>query len=43
MKVSEDPSLYKHKKKEVITEEVDEDAMYSSEPNQIISNTDEEI
>ena len=43
MKVSQDPGLYKHKKKEVITEEVDEDAMYSSEPNQIISNTDEEI
>ena len=43
MNMSDDAGLYKQKKKEIIPEEVDEDAMYSSEPNQIITNTDEEI
>ena len=44
MKVQDDAGLYKQKKKDVvIPEEVDEDAMYSEQPNQIISNTDEDI
>lgn len=33
MKVEEDPGLYKQKKKEVVPEEVDEESMYSEQPN----------
>lgn len=43
MNVHDDQNLYKSKKKQVVTEEVDEDNMYSEEPNQFIMNTDDDI
>jgi len=43
MNISSDPNLYKQKKKETITEQVDEDNMYSEEPNEYIVNSSDAI